>query len=118
MTMELTAEVLASSEWEELRRELIEIELEIRNKPKDRDKALERGGGNLGAKKRSMLYAYVRRHPWCSAKDISEELGITLRIVYLTLRMFWGHRALDRRGMRGEHGAILFLWAVPNTPVI
>lgn len=102
-------------EWEKLRGELREIEVEIRNYPEDRKKEREKGGtSHMGEEKRENLFDLLSYSPWLSCKEIAEELSITERIIGLTLKREWSLGVYCRRGITSR-GGVKYLWAPEGT---
>tara|TARA_Y100000034_G_C6793765_1_gene355581 strand:+ start:155 stop:529 length:375 start_codon:yes stop_codon:yes gene_type:complete len=108
--------VFSDPEWEEIRRELLEIEVEIRNQQGDRDAEFAKvTSSHLGVAKRGELYELLSFVPWLSVKEIAASLSISERIIQLTLNRYWALSVYCKRGVMTERGGVKFLWAIEGT---
>ena len=108
--------LFSGPEWEEIKRELREIELEIRNFPEDREREKESLKPlHLGKKNREKLSLLLTYHPWMSVREVAEKLFVSERIIAMTLRRGWALGIYCRRGITSM-GRPKFLWAHEGTP--
>tara|TARA_Y100000034_G_scaffold34357_2_gene42139 strand:+ start:105 stop:515 length:411 start_codon:yes stop_codon:yes gene_type:complete len=108
-------EFYSSPEWEEIKKELREIEIEIRNRLEDREKELNKNiSFHLSKKNRESLFDLLSRSPWLSTKEIAEKFSVTERIIAMTLKKSWADGIYCRRGVMAR-GTVKYLWAVEGT---
>jgi hypothetical protein len=111
-----TTETLSSmSDWEDIKKELREIELEIRNFFEDREKERNKKVSlHMGKKNREKLFNLLLFNPWLSVKEIAEKLLVSERIIAMTLKSGWAAETYCRRGVYTGRGT-KFLWAIEGT---
>ena len=103
-------------EWESLKRELREIEVEIRNRPGDRGRELDKDiPFHMGRAKREKLTNLLTAYPWMPSREIADKLSVSERIIALTLKRSWAMGIYCRRGIT-RRGGVKYLWAVEGTP--
>jgi len=108
-------EFYSSPEWEEIKKELREIEIELRNRPEDRKEEVGKNiSFHLNKKSRESLFTLLFHSPWLSSKEIAEKFSVTERIIAMTLKKSWADGIYCRRGVMAR-GTVKYLWAVEGT---
>jgi hypothetical protein len=110
-----TETLSSTSDWEDFKKELREIEVKIRNFPEDREEERNKKVSlHMGKKNREKLFDLLLFSPWLGVKEIAEELSISERIIAMTLKSGWAAETYCRRGVYTRRGP-KFLWAVEGT---
>jgi hypothetical protein len=108
-------ELYDSPEWAEIKKELREIEVEICNRPEDRQEEVNKNiSFHLNKKSRERLFDLLSYSPWMSSREIAEKFPVTERIIAMTLRKSWAEGLYCRRGVMAR-GKVKYLWAVEGT---
>ncbi len=109
--------IFSGPEWEEIKKELREIEVEIRNYPEDREKEKDKNIPlHLGAEKREKLFDLLSYSPWLTVAEIAKKLSVSERIIAMTLKREWALGIYCRRGIHtSSRGGPKYLWAPEGT---